>query len=386
MLSATAYGRFLNHFGEEVCGDNYQSGKTIDSKIFILSDGLGSGIKASILSILTTEIIYTMFEKEINIGDIVNTITKTLPVCKIRGIAYSTFTIVQIFDNGKIKIVNYDNPDVIIIKKGQIFFPQYEEQRINNKIIKKAEFYLDNTDFIFILSDGMVHAGLGNLMDFGWGIENIANYIYRIFKKSEDLKFIIDNIIEVTDAYYNFKPGDDASIIGIKCIENSKVNIFTGPPLDSKLDMYYVNKFMNKKGKKIICGGTTGNIVGKLINEEIKIDLKNISGDEIPPYGTMKSVDLVTEGVLTIKEINNILSDCEKDIYEIDFDKKDNSAYQVIRMLRDCDEISILVGRKVNVFYHNPSLPFDMSIRANLIRELTNNLERLGKSVSIEYC
>ena len=152
MISAVVYKKSLNHFGEEVCGDNFQVSSTGNSKIMVLSDGLGSGIKASILSILTTEIITTMIEKGVDIEEVVNTVTKTLPVCKMRGIAYSTFTIVQVFRDGRTKIVNYDNPRSIIIKDGEVFKPPYNEIMVNDKKIKSYEFKMDNGDFIFIMS------------------------------------------------------------------------------------------------------------------------------------------------------------------------------------------------------------------------------------------
>ena len=387
MISAVVYKKSLNHFGEEVCGDNFQVSSTGNSKIMVLSDGLGSGIKASILSILTTEIITTMIEKGVDIEEVVNTVTKTLPVCKMRGIAYSTFTIVQIFRDGRTKIVNYDNPRSIIIKDGEVFKPPYNEIMVNDKKIKSYEFKMDNGDFIFIMSDGVVHAGLGNLMDFGWGIDNIASYLKKMYRKTRDVKEITNNLIELTDSYYGFKPGDDATLVGIKAVEEPRVMIFTGPPLDSKTDRYYVDKFMKFEGKKVICGGTTGNIIAKIIEKEIEVDVMNSYNGSIPPYGTMEGVDLVTEGVLTIQGLIKLVAECKKDMYDVDVDADNaNAAEKLFYIIRECDEVDILVGRKVNAFYHNPALPFDMSIRSNLIRELASNLERVGKKVKLEYC
>lgn len=387
MASAVVYKRSINKYGEQVCGDNFQMTKNDDSKIIVLSDGLGSGIKASILSILTTEIISTMLQKGVNISEVVKTIANTLPVCKIRGIAYSTFTIVQIYKNGTVKLVNYDNPEPIILKKGVCFIPPYREEIISDKKIKIATFKLDAEDFIFIMSDGVVHAGLGNLMDFGWGTKNIANYLKRMHRKTRNVKYMVDSLIEVTNSYYEFKPGDDATLVGIKMTEKSSVIIFTGPPLDQKTDKYYVEKFLNFEGKKIICGGTTGNIVSKVSNRKIDIDLSATVYKGLPPYGEMEGVDLVTEGVLTLKALNELLEKCKNNMFEIDIEEKTaNSAEKIFLILRTCDEIKFLVGRKVNVFYHNPALPFDMSIRSNLIRDIAKNLEKLGKKVEIEYC
>ncbi len=386
MASAVVYRKSLNKFGEEVCGDNYQVSKTKDSKIVVLSDGLGSGIKASILSILTTEIISTMMRMGVDIDEVVNTIAKTLPVCKVRGIAYSTFTIIQIYNNGNIRIVNYDNPSPVIIKKGDIYYPDYKETLVDDKKIFVTNITLDPNDFIFALSDGIVHAGLGNLMDFGWGLDNIAPYLKRIYRRTNDLKYIVDNLVELTDSYYGFRAGDDATMVGIKITENPRCMILTGPPLDPKTDYFYVQKLLDYDGKKVVCGGTTSNIVSRISKKELEIDIKDIKKNDLPPYGKMSGIDLVTEGVLTLQALNKILLCCKKNMYELDFDGNDKAAEKLFLILRDCDEIDFLVGRKVNAFYHNPALPFDMSIRSNLIRDISKNLERLGKEIKVEYC
>ena len=202
MISAIVYQKQLNKLNEKVCGDNFKVNSLKDSKIVILSDGLGSGIKASILSILTTEIANTLFENMVPLEEIVDTIANTLPVCKVRGIGYSTFTIIQIYATGKVKVVNYDNPDPIIIKNGTLFEPSYVVKISGGKRIKTSEFELQENDFIFAISDGMVHAGIGNLLDFGWGRDNIARYLNRLVHKTDDLKKIVDDLMELTYNYY----------------------------------------------------------------------------------------------------------------------------------------------------------------------------------------
>ncbi|HOO32379.1 MAG TPA: SpoIIE family protein phosphatase [Thermotogota bacterium] len=387
MTSAVVYDKNLNKQNESVCGDNVQIKKLTDSKIIILSDGLGSGIKASILSILTTEIIGTLFENKVPVEEIVDTITKTLPVCKHRGIAYSTFTIIQIFSNGVVKIVNYDNPDPVIIKGRMVYEPKYTEQISNNKRIRTAIFNLQEDDFIFAMSDGLVHAGIGNLLDFGWGTDNLINCLMKLKAKSDDLKHIVDDLIEITYNYYEEKPGDDSTLIGIKITEKPRMFVFTGPPLEKKMDRHYVEEFLNQNGTRVICGGTTSNIVSRITGNELEIQFRMTRGNDLPPYGLMKGVDLVTEGVLTLQKLNKLLDSCEKNMFEYEVeDENIDGAHKMFVMLRNSDEIDFTVGRKVNAFYHNPALPFDMSIRSSLIRDITGNLKRLGKIVTIQYC
>ncbi|HQI78403.1 MAG TPA: hypothetical protein PK845_02795, partial [Petrotogaceae bacterium] len=208
----------------------------------------------------------------------------------------------------------------------------------------------------------------------------------RIYRRTNDLKYIVDNLVELTDSYYGFRAGDDATMVGIKITENPRCMILTGPPLDPKTDYFYVQKLLDYDGKKVVCGGTTSNIVSRISKKELEIDIKDIKKNDLPPYGKMSGIDLVTEGVLTLQALNKILLCCKKNMYELDFDGNDNAAEKLFLILRDCDEIDFLVGRKVNAFYHNPALPFDMSIRSNLIRDISKNLERLGKEIKVEYC
>ena len=110
----------VNHFGEQLCGDHVdvvEEGE--NSSVVVLADGLGSGVKASILSTLTAKIISTMMAEGLSVEDCVSTIAATLPVCSVRGVAYSTFTIIRIIENEEAEIIQYDNPFVVLLRNGK---------------------------------------------------------------------------------------------------------------------------------------------------------------------------------------------------------------------------------------------------------------------------
>ena len=87
----------INHAGEELCGDHVDVvSKDDGSTIIVLADGLGSGVQASILSTLTSKIISTMMAEDLSIEECVSTIAATLPVTGKHGVAYSTFTIINL--------------------------------------------------------------------------------------------------------------------------------------------------------------------------------------------------------------------------------------------------------------------------------------------------
>lgn len=388
MKSAIFYNKSINHYGEEVCGDHYKYAATEGFKIAVLSDGLGSGIKASILSILSTEIILTLLKNGIPLEDVVDTVLKTLPICKVREIAYATFTIIQIFDNGFIKLVNFDNPKPIIYRNLKWFNPDYEKLFINGKLIEKSEFQLGSEDYLFLLTDGVVHAGINKKFNLGWGLDNIKDYLESFLIEKLELEKIVNNLLNTTEKHYGFEPGDDATVVGIKIVDKARLKIFTGPPLNPRHDEKIAEEFMNFIGSKVICGGTTGNIISEYLGKEIKIDVTHPRDSELPPFGHLDGVNLVTEGTLTLQQVNKILSLCKKNFLDLNLisNQKDNGAWKLIQLIQEAEEIHILVGKTVNAFYHNPKLPFEMTIRGNLIRELCSHLERLNKKLFIEYC
>jgi serine phosphatase RsbU (regulator of sigma subunit) len=81
----------INHFGEQLCGDHVEivEQENENSTVVVLADGLGSGVKASILSTLTSKIISTMIAAGLKLEDAVETVIAALRSAR-QGKAYST--------------------------------------------------------------------------------------------------------------------------------------------------------------------------------------------------------------------------------------------------------------------------------------------------------
>ena len=168
----------INHYGEQLCGDHVEIVEpSDDSTVIVLSDGLGSGVKASILSTLTSKIISTMLAEGMSLEECVETIAATLPVCSVRGVAYSTFTIIHLIRNQTAEIIQYDNPHVIAIRDGQIWDYPKTESNIGGKTIYKSSVRLQENDIFIAMSDGCPHAGIGISYNFGWKRDDIAEYM-----------------------------------------------------------------------------------------------------------------------------------------------------------------------------------------------------------------
>ncbi|PLV60053.1 SpoIIE family protein phosphatase [Thermotoga sp. KOL6] len=377
------YFKSLNKYNEELCGDVVKTLNSPNSFIAVLSDGLGSGVKANILATLTSEIISTMLKEGVDLTETVDTVTKTLPICKERGIAYSTFTIVQGLPNGNVKITNFDNPDPMIIVDGAIILEKPKQKVFAGKIVKIWELKLEPGDFIGLISDGVMYAGLGEFLNFGWGWENVAEYIQKLLRKYGNPRLVVENVIDVVNNYYNGKCGDDATVVGILVKEKENLIVFTGPPLNKEDDEKIVKKFLSLPGKKVVCGGTTVNIVSRILGKEPEMDIST-ARPEIPPMGKLEGIDLVTEGVLTMTKTLEYLKTSDFDELKLPSDR--NAALELAKLLINADTVHIIMGQSINPFYQNPDLPASISIRKNIVEELARILREHGKEVTIEYC
>jgi hypothetical protein len=375
----------LNKRGEELCGDKVKYLKTGTKTTVVLSDGLGSGVKANILATLTTEILITMLNADVPLEEVLKTVIATLPICQVRKIAYSTFTILSVDgQTNRFKVINFDNPPPVFCHQGHVKPLAMQTQEILGRKLQSAEGQLNRGDFLGAISDGVLYAGMGMTMNFGWGWDNIAQHIEGVLVgKSHTARTIVKDVIDHTFELYQGSIGDDATFVGLYIRQRHPLMIFSGPPLEEEKDETYVNQLLDFEGRKVVCGGTTGNIVASYLGEIVEMDLSTMRR-ELPPIGMLSCVDLVTEGILTLSKATEYVRNCHCDLGRLRFDN--NGAYLLAREILQADSIHFLIGQSINEFYQNPLLPKNISIRRSLIEELVNVLRRFQKEVTVDYC
>lgn len=378
----------FNKNREELCGDKVEVLKTEDSSIIILADGMGSGVKANILATLTSKILGTMFREGAEIDACVETIARTLPICKEREVAYATFSILQIFRDGEAYLVEYDNPKCVFIRNKEIINYPYQERVIEGKKIREFRFHVELNDCFVLMSDGAIWAGEEETMNYNWEWDDMAAYTLKCTNETLSAARLAAMLSQVCYDLYGQKPGDDTTVAVTRVIRRQVVNIFTGPPSRKEDDERVVHDFMKQEGKKVICGGTSANVASRVLKREI-VTLVKHADPKIPPMATMEGLDLVTEGVLTIGSALDLMHRYENDDFdEAFFDALDaeNGAAKLARLLiEECTDLNLFVGRALNPAHQNSNLPFDLSVRMNLVEQLKDCAERMGKHVTVKY-
>lgn len=378
----------FNKNREELCGDKVEVLKTEDSSIIILADGMGSGVKANILATLTSKILGTMFREGAEIDACVETIARTLPICKEREVAYATFSILQIFRDGEAYLVEYDNPKCVFIRNKEIINYPYQERVIEGKKIREYRFHVELNDCFVLMSDGAIWVGEEETMNYNWEWDDMAAYTLKCTNETLSAARLAAMLSQVCYDLYGQKPGDDTTVAVTRVIRRQVVNIFTGPPSRKEDDERVVHDFMKQEGKKVICGGTSANVASRVLKREI-VTLVKHADPKIPPMATMEGLDLVTEGVLTIGSALDLLHRYENDDFdEAFFDALDaeNGAAKLARLLiEECTDLNLFVGKALNPAHQNSNLPFDLSVRMNLVEQLKDCAERMGKHVTVKY-
>ena len=377
----------INHAGEQLCGDHVdvvEQGE--DSMVIVLADGLGSGVKASILSTLTSKIISTMMAQGLSLEDCVQTIAETLPICSVRGVAYSTFTILHLVNNSEMELIQYDNPLVILLRDGKNYDYPKSELTICGKKIYKSTVKLEEGDIFIAMSDGCPHAGIGIAYNFGWKREDIISFMENVAQVGYTAKTLSTILIDEVNRLYDGKPGDDATACVVKIRKRVPMNMLFGPPSNRDDCNRMMALFFSKEGKHIVCGGTTSSIAAKYLGKPVRASLNFVQSD-IPPTAEIEGVDLVTEGVITVNKVVEYAHDVigENRLYEKWSYGHDGASLICQLLFEEATDINFFVGKAVNPAHQNPDLPINFNIKMNLVEELSKCLCKMGKRIKVSY-
>lgn len=372
--------RQLRRRSEELCGDSVAISRHSDSVTMALSDGLGSGVKANILATLTTRIAMHLLENDLPLSEVVETLGKTLPVCEVRKIAYSTFAIAQFFRDGRARVVEFDTPPTILLRDRKLLPTAFSERDVGGKTIRESVLELQLGDWIVFVSDGVLNAGIGGLYPLGWGWEQAARYLESHTHPELSAQDVAEKMAATVAELYADAPGDDVTVVVIKARKKLVATVLAGPPAEAAADEGIFARFVERRGLHVVCGGTTAKMVSRHLGQPLEVDLSTMAPD-VPALARMKHIDLVTEGILTLTKAHELLrSGARKETVRF----RTDGAAALVRLLLNVDHVHFMVGMALNPVHQSPKLPVQLGMKLSVVREIAEELKKRGTEVSIE--
>ncbi len=380
----------VNHQGERICGDVFlkQRIKEDNRVIAVLSDGMGHGVKANMLATLTATMARNFTIEHRNPERIAETIMNTLPVCSDRKLSYATFSIVDVEYEGKVSILEYDNPHCLLFRNNQHLPLNWQEivmtsEKHKGKKLRYCSFFPKMGDRIVFMSDGITQSGLGSdRYPFGWGGKNVRNYVVNTLESSPKISAdkLAEKVVNKAVANDGYRSKDDTSCASVYFREPRKLLIVTGPPMDKNHDKELAKTVKNYKGKKVLAGGTTTDIIARELHIEVE-DNFEFTDNELPPVSHMEGIDLVTEGILTLNKANRLLREVSRSA-----DLGKGPADEMMKLILDSDQIDFIVGTRINEAHQDPNVPVDLDIRRTAVNRIASILEeKYLKQVSVKY-
>jgi hypothetical protein len=362
--------------GQFVSGDVFASRKIKEEgrTISVLSDGLGSGVKASVLANLTATMALRYTSAFVDVRKSAGTIMDTLPICEVRKISYSTFTILDLDHSGRMRVIEHGNPPLLVLRGEEPVPLDRAEVTLENwkdRAIHYSEFDLQLNDRAICFSDGISQSGLGRKgFPLGWGGDKVAGFICRqiaadAHASSRDLaRRVLDEALANDGSVAK----DDMTCAIVYYRRPRPLLVITGPPFSKERDSELADLILDFDGKKVICGGTTANIVSRLLARPVTSLLTRLD-PEIPPAARMEGVDLVTEGTMTLARGAEMLEHGGGESWP------DNPARELMNLMLQSDIVQFVVGTRINEAHQDPNVPVELDLRRNIIRKIAGLLE-----------
>ena len=372
--------------GQNICGDAFYSEKEHNGHrvVSVLSDGLGSGVKANILASMTSRMAVRFVTSDMDFVHSAAIMMDALPVCQVRKISYATFTIIDTRPGGDTRIIEMDNPSFVLLRNGEVCNVPSEEvasPRWSDRKLRFSRVKMQADDRIVIYSDGISQAGLGtSTCPLGWRERGCREFLVREVEQDPNIsaRHLSDRTIRAALSREPHRHAQDDMTCGVIYFRRPrKLLVVSGPPFNKRWDAQIARMLDAYDGKRAICGGTTANIIARELNRKIHMDLA-LAQPDLPPPSSMDGADLVTEGILTLTNAARLL---EEDVPA----RGKNPAATLVELFRESDIIEFLVGSRINEAHQDPTLPLDIEIRRNIVRRIAQQLEtKYLKEVSIK--
>ena len=252
------------------------------------------------------------------------------------------------------------------------------------KTVYKTALDLRAGDIVVVMSDGVIHAGIGMTMNLGWQRPEVMEFLDDNVRPDMSARAVACLLAGVCNDLYLGTPGDDTTVAAVKVREKLNVSLMIGPPVDKAKDDFYISRFLAGEGKKVVCGGTSSQIVARHLHTTVRASF-DFPDKDVPPIGFIDGIDLTTEGVLTMRRLLE-LSEKYVSVHDLTpktFTKKDGASLLAQLLFEEATSVHFFVGQSINAAHQG--LPIDITMKLKLVESLAANLKKMGKEVVIDY-
>ncbi len=364
---------------KQPCGDVVKYFRTPNCTTIIISDGMGSGIKANIAATMCIARLEELVKSGFTLRQAFSNLVKTMEEARNNELPYAVFTIARILSDGLVTVLTYEMPPVFTLSKHHSMVLENRSMMIEKGVVKESDFKIQPGDALVFLSDGIEQAGLGKGYIHGWGDEGIQRFIDDQLQNGAIYREIPELLRREAINKWKGRQEDDCTVVAAYFRPGKTINIFTGPPTNSDNDSKIVEEFFASPGLKIVCGATTAKIVARETGAELEME-ENYTSNITPVNYYLDGTDLVTEGAVTLNQVYNVW---DEDTSTLD---KDNPVTDLYSLLSVVDRVNFFVGMAQNPA--NSDISFaQMGIlnRSKIVKLLAEKLENDGKLVVIKY-
>lgn len=375
----------LNKWQEELCGDQVETVRTGESHTVAVADGLGSGVKANILATLTAKIAANMIKEGAEIGEVMATLAATLPVCRERELAYSTISVCSAKADGSCYLAEFDSPQALLVRVERVEDLPRVPRVLSGRTIYESRFSMQSGDILLMMSDGVLHAGLGKALNFGWQRENIVDYIRRARSRGLCFRDLGRGLRDTCLELYGGRPGDDCTVAVLAATTPQRLTLLSGPPAARDMDQRVVSDFLSRDGLKVVCGGSTAQMVARESGVALVTELAREPGN-VPPPARMTGVDLVTEGILTLTAALGMVrrfAETGQGMNRAERLHKDAASMLADMLINRSTHIDLIIGDAVNAAHTAEELGYSLALRQQVAEDLARYLRLLGKEVGV---
>ncbi|MDD3145841.1 MAG: SpoIIE family protein phosphatase [Candidatus Riflebacteria bacterium] len=360
-----------------ICGDAVRSFRTPEATVVLLVDGIGSGIKANIYANMACSRLEKLLESGFSLRKAFSSLVKTMHESRGSDMPYSVFTIVRILNNGEATILSYEMPEAIFVGRHSASVLQRRNFTLEREVISESNLFLESGEGLVLFSDGITLAGIGGKTRQGWNPVEICRFVNDKLAAGERKK-IHQKIHRHAIDLWGHPCGDDCTVLSVFCRPGKVANILTGPPSSPVDDQKIISCFLALPGLKIVCGATTAQIVARHLGVEMTINAEDTSMISPPGY-SIKGIDLVTEGAVTLNQLYNILD------ADPNFLDPDSAVTRLFDAIIDADRINFMVGMTLNIGHTDIAFRQQGIIpRIKIVELLAEKLTSEGRLIDIK--